>query len=243
MDIFAFFGGVWISIAVGIFIIAMVIGCTVDRRHQESMKWWVFFIGVITFTGLTWDSSRPIFDTWNLFWSRGIWVYVAWYLGIGVVYSLVEFGLEVRRSVRIWAKRWNEHKQQFSKTYVPLVIEGTSPLIVVSVRAASVFSDSDLAYRRSRVSDFIIQYQNRGCNTGPGIIVIRSTDYRDAIEPSVNRKVLAENIGCMTIFWPFYAVSLIIGDLMAEVFRVIADVVASLSARIVRASFKNVFKF
>jgi hypothetical protein len=74
------------------------------------------------------------------------------------------------------------------------------------------------------------------------IIGIEATADGTNIEPKINRQQLAESIGCWTIFWPFYALSLIFGDLLNEVFRIIADLVANISGRFVRMAFKDVFK-
>lgn len=73
------------------------------------------------------------------------------------------------------------------------------------------------------------------------IIGITATD-AGGIEPKINRSELAQGIGCWTFFWPFYAISLVIGDLLDEVWRVMADVLVSISGRFVRLTFKDVFK-
>jgi len=89
------------------------------------------------------------------------------------------------------------------------------------------------------VRDFVSRF---GGNQYRIIGVVSSAD-KKAIEPRVNRKQLAENVGCWTIFWPFYLVSLVLGDLLREFFRAVADFIASISGRLVRVTFKDVFKF
>jgi len=62
------------------------------------------------------------------------------------------------------------------------------------------------------------------------------------VEPTVNRSRLASFIGAWTFLWPAYAVSLLLGDFLVEVFRVIGDVFSKLGGRFVRFTFADVFK-
>lgn len=75
------------------------------------------------------------------------------------------------------------------------------------------------------------------------IIEIQLAADKIGVEPKVNRLELAEHIGAWTFLWPMYAVNLIIGDLLTEVFRSIADFLTHISGRFVKLSFANVFKF
>ena len=61
------------------------------------------------------------------------------------------------------------------------------------------------------------------------------------IIPVINRKELAEFIGCWMLFWPAYAVSLLLGDLLTEVCSRLADLLTVLSGRLVRRAFSKVF--
>lgn len=75
------------------------------------------------------------------------------------------------------------------------------------------------------------------------IIEIQLAEDKIGVEPRVNRLELAEHIGAWTFLWPAYAFSLILGDLLTELFRTIADFLTTISGRFVRMSFANVFKF
>lgn len=75
------------------------------------------------------------------------------------------------------------------------------------------------------------------------IIEIQLAADKIGVEPKVNRLELAEHIGAWTFLWPAYLVSLVIGDLLTEVFRSIADFLTHISGRFVKLSFANVFKF
>jgi hypothetical protein len=62
------------------------------------------------------------------------------------------------------------------------------------------------------------------------------------IEPKIDRLDLAQYIGAWVVFWPFYLVSLVLGDLLTELFQSIADFVAEHCGRFVRNAFSGVFK-
>lgn len=221
MDILAFFGSVWLAIIAGVFILAMVIGCTFDRRQSESAKWWIFFIGLAAFTFINWKSGYRF--SWDSFWAADLWKFIGIYLAIGLGYSVLEFALDVRRSVRYWKTRWAGYRSDANDRARASKEPQTPEDIANSFVAASY----------------------RG-NTGRiiGIDINKEAkDSNELIVPKVNRVELAEHIGCWIMFWPFYAVSLIIGDLVMEIARVIADIFAKISGRFVRMSFANVFKF
>lgn len=219
MDIIAFFGSVWLAIGAGIFVLAMIIGCTADRNNYESGKWWVFFIGVILFTIYNWKNGyRMSLDT---FLSADLWKFIGIYLLVGIGYSVIEFMLEVRRSARFWKEEWKRFYNENARI-------GKSDELPPNDVALKFVSRS----YRSNYPRIIVAALNPN-----------SKDTTELLQPHVNRKELAEHISVWIIFWPFYAVSLIIGDLVMEIARVLADVFAKISGRFVRMSFANVFKF
>ncbi len=61
-------------------------------------------------------------------------------------------------------------------------------------------------------------------------------------EPKIDKEELTAHVGAWTFWWPAYAVSLILGDLLTEVFRVISDFLITISGRFVNMAFKGVFK-
>jgi len=64
----------------------------------------------------------------------------------------------------------------------------------------------------------------------------------DKPSPKVNKEELAACLGAWSLFWPAYALSLILGDLFIEIFRWLANFLATISGRFVRMAFKDVFK-
>ena len=205
MEFFGFVINTWAAIIMGLFFIAMVIGCTFDRHHRESPKWWILAIAVLTV--VAWQWSNWTFS-WGMLFSATIWVPIGYYLAIGLGYSVIEFLLEVRRSARYWSNAWSAY--------------------ILRERAESPIGQINTGFLERYGL-----YSKR-------IIGISKT--ASGIEPKINRSMLASSIGCWTFFWPFYLVSLIVGDLFTEIFNIAADFLASISGRFVRMAFKNVFK-
>lgn len=218
MDILGFFGSVWLAIGVGIFMLAMIIGCTYDRRDRESAKWWVFFIGLAAYAVYSWNTGYRL--SWATFIESELWKFIGIYLLIGLAYSVLEFALEIRRSVRRWKALWIEFRANAKRNKADVDV---NPEDVATSFVAST----------QRYSNHVIGVAVNPDAKGPDELIV----------PKVDRTRLAEFVGVWMIFWPFYAVSLIVGDLLAEVARIVADVFAKISGRFVRMSFANVFKF
>jgi hypothetical protein len=81
------------------------------------------------------------------------------------------------------------------------------------------------------------------CDSSNSIVGLQLAKNGIDIEPKINRSELAANIGVWTLFFPAYAVSLVLDDLLDKIFEVVADVVANISGRFVRITFSDVFKF
>ena len=53
--------------------------------------------------------------------------------------------------------------------------------------------------------------------------------------------VLSQAIGCWTLFWPAYALSLALGDLLTELWQRMAEALTKISARFVQRTFSKEF--
>lgn len=236
MDALSFFGGVWVSIAIGVFCIAMVIGCSLDRNAVESPKWWIFTIGLIVcmvyFGKHRENFEWTTFDFWEPFLKM-----IGLYLLIGLGYSVVEFMIEVRRAKTFWSSRWElfkkTSKREFEQAYVAAARKQSGKRI-------EEFDASTLTPPVQAPSEVMKEFVSAHWNSGT-IIGISLED--DKLEPKLRKSALAEHVSVWTIFWPFYLVSLIIGDLLVEVFSLIATIITGLSGRFVKLAFRNVFKF
>jgi hypothetical protein len=62
------------------------------------------------------------------------------------------------------------------------------------------------------------------------------------LEPKINRLRLSQSIFAWIILWPFYAVNLVLGDLLARVGDMLADLFAKFGGRFVKAAFSGIFE-
>lgn len=227
MELFAALALGWVEWTfLSVFFLLLIVGTSFDRAGQESPKWYIFGVGFVLVAGYFWK-DWTFGSVWSGFTSWVFWKPIVVYLGIGLVYSLIEFLLDIRRSVRFYAAEWKKHLA--SRDAAELYRE-------VGEKGALSAKFNDVLEMSKR---FINNYNFR--NRIIQIVLDKNTKVTPV--PHVNRVELAEHIGAWTFFWPFYLVSLIIGDLLTEVFRTIADFLAHVSGRFVKMSFANVFKF
>lgn len=244
MEIFGFVLSVWAAIAFGIFVLAMIVSCTFDRYDNIAPKWWVLFLGMIAYVFFV----GPAAFTWQMFLARDLWIMVGGYLAIGLGYSLIEFFLNVRRSAKNWAESWTSFKsnkstiEKFDKEAAQAA-DNTRRLRASYQGKEGDLDMTDPLTATEMMAEKYIE-QNSHYKSSHEIIGIRAGKPTDEspVVPYVRRFVLARHVSAWTIFWPFYAISLIIGDLLTQIFRIIADIIVYMSGRMVKRMFKNVFK-
>lgn len=245
----------WIAITfLAFFFLLLVLGTVADRNDSASPKWYIFGVGFVLVVGYFWKDWTFV-SVWDGLMSWVFWKPVIVYLGIGLVYSLIEFLLNIRRSVRFYAAEWKKHLST-EKLFLAFEEDGTPTTATVNGKLEQVTRKGTIAEMYSEVAtksafsgefnsvlelskDFV---RNHRFNAGIIEIVLDKVTKVTPV-PQVNRIKLAEHISAWTFFWPFYLVSLVVGDLLVEVFRSIADFISRISGRLVRLSFANVFKF
>ena len=244
MEIFGFVLSVWAAIAFGIFVLAMIVSCTFDRYDNIAPKWWVLFFGVIAYVFFI----GPAAFTWQMFLARDLWVMVGGYLAIGLGYSLIEFFLNVRRSAKNWAESWTSFKSNKStiKKFDKEAAQATDNIrrkrLAYQGDASDLVKEEPITAAGLMAATYVEQ-NTRNSRSGEIISIRLGTESDESpVVPYVRRFVLARHVSAWTIFWPFYAISLIIGDLLTQIFRIIADIIVYMSGRMVKRMFKNVFK-
>lgn len=224
----------------GVFFLLMILGAEFDRRGNPSVKWYVFLVGLIGAAFWFW-SDFSFLGIWESMKTLEFWKPIGAYLGAGLLYSLLEFFLTVRKSARFFEGKWKEHLEQNQRIrnggstpdevrkvadlYTEVRRDGASSLVQGTVQQLT-----DSFVSRYRSDDYIVN------------LVVDKGTLID-VQPRVNRSALANFVSAWTFFWPAYALSLILGDLLTEVFRVISDFIANISTRFVKITFANVFKF
>lgn len=250
---FAALGFVELSF-LAVFFLLLVVGVTFDRRGREDQKWWIFGIGAVAVAGWYWK-SWTLDGAWAEVTSWEFWKPVGYYLLFGLGYSILEFFLDIRRSATSYADLWAKH------------LTKTVTMNVLNADGTPKITGDEMIGRSGRPTTIEVPYaelyaeiKEKGAGSAKFNTVLRmSEDFINRntysrrivglkltagveIEPQVNRLELAEHISAWTFLWPAYAVSLILGDFLTEVFRVISDVLVNISGRFVRMSFANVFK-
>lgn len=217
-------------ILLGVFVVFMIIGTALDRSEtSDSFKWWTFlagFVGLFFLLPVGWTFA----GIWESFKSLEFWQPLAIYLGIGLAYSILEFALAVRRAARRLGDKWQEFLN--SKQHISAGKDSTYE------RVRDVLTN---AARQKDANELVTNFTQTAARSRSSLVMIEKVDGLK-IEPRVNRVELAESISVWTLFWPFYAISLIIGDLLTEIFRTIADFLANASQRAVKAIFADTFK-
>jgi hypothetical protein len=265
-----------------VFFVLLIVGVTFDRRGKEDVKWWVFGIGLMILAAWQWnhwtfigdaqvaavmDGTKVVAEAttrvvlWDAIRSWSFWSPIGYYLLAGLLYSILEFWLDIRRSARFYSAEWQSHLNGFDE--IPVLDElgntipnpdydkndrfsNTSKMLTRKRTNAEVYEDVKAKGAASALfnqalkltSDFVSRYSFRN-----RIIEIKIGTDKLSVEPKVNKVELSEHITAWTFLWPAYAVSLILGDLLVEVFNFIADVLAKISGQFVKISFANVFKF
>lgn len=268
-------------IFIGVFFLLMVIGTSLDRRYNESPKWWFLAIAMVIAVVYFWGQT-DFSSIWAAVQSWTFWQPFATYLGAGLIYSVLEFILSVRKMERSHSASWNKFINRVDTVYTIKTDSGEED----KVEANWVTQNGDR---------YVITINSHGNRTRDGAVekevtrtdtafrdvfkaaqsVDATTDQKKAaremlhrylhgdeyrlsdlrkdfvevelspsfeVQPVVNRGRLASFIGAWVFLWPAYAVSLILGDFLVEVFRVIGDVFSRIGGRFVRMTFSDTFK-
>ena len=244
-----------------VFILLLIIGISFDRRGTEEPKWYIFGIGFIILAAWNWsdwtffgaatvpavmEGTKVVSEAhtrvvlWDTIRSWTFWEPTFAYLAAGLVYSIVEFVLSIRRSARYYKKAWEDRLSgSWFRGYKDIDgggrIEEKITLREALSRAAAG-DEAMAANTKDSVESFIR-------NTRPADKIVGLEVGPDgAPSPKVDKVELAEHIGAWTFFWPFYALSLILGDLLTEIFNIVSSFFVHLSGRFVRLTFRDVFK-
>lgn len=241
MVLFGLALGILELIALALFVVFLCLGTAFDRRGHESFKWWVLFIGIVVLAALN-LSSISFAGIWESITSASLWKTVGLYALVGLGYSMVEFFLHVRRAARATASSWADFIQR-EDTWA--FHQGGEPAPEeLAVRVENGVLKATYAEMFKHGSEFarikIVQQFTSHFRSNDALIKINSNSGHPI--PVVDKGELASYIGAWTTFWPFYAISLILGDLLEEVWNIIASIVAKISGRFVRMAFADVFK-
>jgi hypothetical protein len=223
MTIFGFVFGLLELAFLSIFILAMIIGTVADRNSRSEVKWIVLVLGAIALVVGTWG-DWTFASVGSFLVSKEFWLPVAKYLGLGVVYALVEFLIELRRTANAFKTKWENF---LSPTQADLLKSAET-----KVHGSQQHLDALEILNR-----FITRH-----SAGHGLVGVVIDQESVTLVPKIYQKRLVDNVAVWTLFWPFYAVSLVFNNFIQEVFEVLGRIFRAVGEFFLKYSFKNVFK-
>lgn len=228
MEFFAALGalvglGVWTSVFMflGLFI-WLIVGTAYDRTKNSSAAMWMGFVVVLGLVGVAVGSLDAAI---KLVTDTGVWLSIAGYLGIGLLYSwLIEFPFAARRASKKWREVWESFLSQNREVKAALKDPGGSTAL-------------ELEEAKGRIRSFVHQHFDRR-----ELISVIQGESGTEVLPKVNRRVMVDNVTAWSILWPAYAVSLLVGDLFTQIVESLVDLMSNLSGRFVKWAFADTFK-
>ena len=240
MSIFGLAFTIFHLVAFAVFTVLFCLGAAFDRRGNEGFKWWVLFGAFIVLVSFS-IGSISLASIWGSLTSASFWQMAGIYAILGLTYSVIEFFLHVRKNAKetstSWAKFIKKQEVWFLKEIAEISPELASFVkdgrLNVSNEEVLKFGDEE---QRARVLQSFTYYHSSKSN----LIKIKSAE--NSVKPVIDRDELASHIGAWSVFWPFYAISLVFGDLLEEVWDTIARFIIKISEKFVNSAFSNIFK-
>lgn len=221
------------------FVLCMLVGITYDRRDRESSKWYVFIFGLLLFTAWGWKdfTSMGLSGIYEGFTSWAFWTPILYYFGFGLIYSILEFFMNIRRSAKFFTSDW---KRMLGEN-IDASERGVARSFTLQEGLNAIADKSTVFLYKDYVVKAIQRYVDRS-QIRNRVVVLRFNRETELPEPRINKAELAEHVGAWTFFWPFYLLSLVLGDLLTEIFAQVSEFLVTISGRFVRVVFKDVFK-
>lgn len=219
----------------------MAVATFVDRAdcHDEpGPKWAVMFIGLAAlmyFTKHLWT-----FDSLMEFLlSKEFWIPFAKYLGLGVAYAIVEFVFAIRTSKRQLKDAWSRHLAEELNYQPRRDLKGFNGTVLSLYKTESLDFTEDNAHieywAKRRREDFV-------SSTNSKLLAVRVIVDSKQVIPTINKSYVYNNLFVWIIFWPFYAVSLILGRFLTDVLTGLSKVFVRIGDQIVKIAFKDMFR-
>ncbi len=227
--------------------LAFVYSTASDRAGAVGQKWFVSIVALAAYVVFNYDNIS-LSGFWESITTLSTWTPIIVYAVMGLLYSSVEFVLHLRKEAKSAKEKWAKflttscvltrelQDGKFSKDKVlmsSLIEEGRSDLNLGNSDTSAV------AVAKDKIQQFVSE-MNNDCYSRSFIFYVSSTQL--SVEPAINRSKLAAQVGAITMFWPAYAMSLIVGDLLKHICEVVADVFTNLSARTMKMLFRDAFK-
>lgn len=227
MILFGLAFGIFELIALAVLFPLFLYSVHLDRNYTNPGAKWYTLLALLAFAA--WCVSGTPFSQWPSIWrENNASYYLTWYACLGLGYSLVEFALEIYRSKRYYAGQWTS---KLATTFSSTRRKALRDAITSDENA---YIPSELV---AATDEFVSNY--RGTRR---VISVKANPLTGQPEPFIVLSNLAASIPPWIMFWPFYALDAFLGDLLARIGDVLAEVFLKAFSGWVKAAFKDTFK-
>lgn len=238
MELFGIAFGIFECAFAVIFLLAMAAATFMDRadRYDEpSPKWIVSIIGVCGVLYLTrnlWTlDALPQF-----FISKDFWIPLLKYLGLGLIYAIVEFAFAIRTSKRNLGEAWEKHLNSTVDFKSRGALDGFEGSVRSLYEAENLGHNESIKFWANRSREDFVE---KVCRK---IFAVRIKINSDKIEPSIDKGYVYDNVFVWVLMWPFYAMSLIFGEFLMDALNAFSRALVKFGDQVVKVTFKDMFK-
>lgn len=253
------------------FLIFLIFGTFLDDTSDASfVKWTVIFLGFAVFGIFYWSewTFESIFSTLI---SSSFISDALTYLGIGIFFAIAKFFIEIKKSANYFSERWKRFKNDYvitTKFTNDLMNDALQTFMDSDKRVENLpfgkFIDfanyvkqntslNSLAkfdlyafHCRGVINDAIETFAKHTSRDysllGKKFILMVSDIDKQTPAPYINKSKLSGFISAWTILWPFYLIVMVLGDVIANIFSWITDIINALSFKMVAKIFESAFK-
>lgn len=147
------------------------------------------------------------------------------YIGIGLLYSIYGFFIEIMKSRTFFQNKWEEF------LYKPVYhrIDGKSVTSMVQDLPEIEYNKQVRLFARDEDYKFIK-------------LETRINDDMELINPRIDKVELVSHLIVWTIFWVWYLTHMLIGDFVMNILRYITNRINDIASKFLNNAFKGVFK-
>jgi hypothetical protein len=221
-----------VELIIGVlFTVFMLIAVSFDRQYtSERAKWWVLLVFVIGIAIWQWNNwtFKGAFEVISSF---EFWQPIIGFIGIGLMYSVLEFFIYARKSAQQCKQEWEKFlgdRWDSSKLTNREVLQNSNPTDIESYRQAE-----------SIVNRFISHHQGYHSSK---IIDLKLDKASKVPTPVINQKQLTDHVAAWTLLWPFYAVSMLFDDFLLKIASWFSQLLELIGMGAIRRLFNNTFK-
>jgi hypothetical protein len=234
----AFLGAAYVLPVIGVIFCLLVIGVLDEQRNGRSKKkWFGTFLMTVAFIGAFYLGLRESNATFS--WRDGL-TEVSKYLALGVIYSIVELYLEMRRSRKAISDHWETVMNKTrSITSDPKTGENIGYTETVTQRYVLSMAKEYQHPATAAMADIILDRAREYCPEGV-VTLMKNPEDRFSLVPTLSKTKVLYSVGSWIYLWPFYFIASLLGDLLQNVIESVGRALHRVGTMIVKSMFKGV---